>query len=197
MRNPSTSTIGSPFDIENQVEVHLEDPADKIEHLVSLLKENGGRALVLANSLAEVKRIRKALQGYEFPFNLLWEDKADRGYLVRKFREEETSVLVGANFWEGIDIPGDALTLVVIWQLPFVVHDPLIEEQRKEAKEQGHDPIITVDYPEMGLKLKQGCGRLIRTEEDRGSIVILDSVVGKSWEHVVMGALPDGAKICQ
>ncbi|MDO5521354.1 MAG: ATP-dependent DNA helicase [bacterium] len=193
----STSTIGSPFDIENQVVVQLEKdaPKEKMERLVSLLKENGGRALVLTNSLEEVKRIRKSLEGQEFPFELLWEDQADRGYLARKFKEEETSVLVGANYWEGIDVPGDSLTLVVIWQLPFPSMDPLLEEQRKEAKCQGLNPVETVDYPEMGLKLKQGCGRLIRTEEDHGAIAILDAVMGTPYENIVLGALPEGAKL--
>lgn len=201
--NPSKSTVGSPFDVENQVVVDLshsinevEDKVHyKMEQLVSLLKENGGRALVLTNTLKEVRKLRKKLKDYQLPFEILWEDKGERGYLVRKFKEDETSVLIGANFWEGIDVPGDALNLLIVWQLPFPALDPLIEEQRKEAKSQGLDPTITVDYPEMGLKLKQGCGRLIRTEEDRGKIVILDSVIGTPWETVVMGALPSGAKL--
>lgn len=195
LKNPSSSTIGSPFDLENQVVVHLSETANKIEHLAALLKENGGRALVLTNSLNEVKKIRKELQGQQFPFEMIWEDQGERGYLVRKFREEETSVLIGANFWEGIDVPGEALTLLVIWDLPLEIRDPLIEVQRKDAREQGLDPVTTVDYPEMVLKLKQGCGRLIRTENDHGSIVILDPVVGTPWESYVMGALPSGARI--
>lgn len=207
LKEPSKSSIGSPFDMENQVTVYLENSYNtitekeenmdnyNIEKLVSLLKENGGRALVLTNTLADVQRIRKGLEGYSLPFDILWEDQGDRGYLVRKFREEENTVLVGANFWEGIDVPGDALNLLVVWRLPFPVLDPLIEVQRSEAKEQGLNPVITVDYPEMGLKLKQGCGRLIRTEEDKGRIVILDSVIGTPWEKVVMGALPNGVKV--
>lgn len=195
LKGPSSSTIGSPFNLENQVTIYLPETTNKIEYLVSLLKENGGRALVLTNSLNEVKNIRKALQGYHFPFEMIWEDEGERGYLVRKFREEETAVLIGANFWEGIDVPGEALTLLVIWELPLKAHDPLIEVQRKEVREQGLDSVTTVDYPEMALKLKQGCGRLIRTEDDKGVIVILDPVVGTSWESYVMGALPSGARI--
>ncbi|MEG0320134.1 MAG: ATP-dependent DNA helicase [Niameybacter sp.] len=195
LKGPSSSTIGSPFDLENQVVVHLSETTNKIEHLVALLKENGGRALVLTSSLHEVRSIRKALQGQHFPFEMIWEDQGDRGYLVRKFKEEETSVLIGAHFWEGIDVPGDALTLLVVWDLPLHISDPLIEVQRKEAKEQGLDSITTVDYPEMALKLKQGCGRLIRTEDDKGAIVILDPVIGTPWESYVMGALPQGAKV--
>jgi ATP-dependent DNA helicase DinG len=203
LKNPSKSTVGSPFDLEKQVVVYLTQSSNRIEdrfaqsieQLVSLLNQNGGRALVLTNSLQEVSKIRRKLKGYQLPFEVLCEDEGDRGYLVRKFREIETSVLIGSNFWEGIDVPGEALTLLVIWRLPFPFLDPLIEVQRKEAREQGLDPVTTVDYPEMGLKLKQGCGRLIRTQDDKGAIVILDSVIGAPWEKVVMGALPSGARI--
>lgn len=194
LKQPSHSTIGSPFDLENQMEIHLLEPKDKIACLAQALKENGGRALVLTHSLEEMKKIRKGLKEYDFPFEIIWEDQGERGYLVRKFREEETSVLVGSNFWEGIDIPGEALTLLVIWELPLGIKEPLIEMQRKEAIAQGLDPMITVDYPEMALKLKQGCGRLIRTEEDKGMIMILDPVKDKPWENYVVGALPVGAK---
>lgn len=203
LKEPSKSTVESPFDLEKQVVVYLpqslhslEEKSTKgIEKLVSLLNNNGGRALVLTNSMEEVRKIRNRLEGYQFPFDILWEDKGERGHLVRRFKEDEFSVLIGANFWEGIDVPGNALTLLVVWQLPFPALDPLIEAQHKEAREQGLDPVITVDYPEMGLKLKQGCGRLIRTEEDKGAIVVLDSVIGEPWEKVVMGALPFGAEI--
>jgi ATP-dependent DNA helicase DinG len=203
IKNPSKSSVGSPFEIEEKVVVDLsqitKDTNDnnnlRIQKMVSLLKENGGRALVLANSIKEVRKIRKKLEGYQLPFDVLWEDKADRGFLLRKFKEEESSVLIGANFWEGIDVPGDALTLLIIWQLPFPSLDPLIEAKRKDVIAQGLDPVITVDYPEMGLKLKQGCGRLIRSNEDKGAIVFLDSVMDADWEKVVMGALPIGAEI--
>lgn len=203
LKSASNSTVGSPFDLEKQVVIYLNQSSKrikdsvnhKIETLVSLLNQNGGRALVLANSMEEVRKIRTKLSGYKLPFEVLWEDKGDRGYLVRKFREEETSVMIGANFWEGIDVPGEALTLLIVWQLPFPMLDPLIEVQRKEASEQGLDRLATVDYPKMGLKLKQGCGRLIRTQKDHGSIIIMDSVIGDPWEKVVMGALPSGARI--
>jgi ATP-dependent DNA helicase DinG len=205
LKEPSQSTIGSPFDIEEQVVVYLPQPSAKasgdaefsikIEQLTALLKQNGGSALVLANCLKEVREIRRAISGYELHFEVLWEDKGERGYLVRRFREEVSSVLVGAHFWEGIDVPGESLSLVVIWQLPFPSLDPLIEMRRKEADEEGMDPLIAVDYPEMGLKLKQGCGRLIRTKDDRGEIALLEPVTGTPWEKVVMGALPKGAKI--
>ncbi len=205
LKNPSHSTVESPFDIDEQVVVYLsnckqkntqEDKfLSKIKELVSLLEQNKGRALVLANSLEEVRRIRERIKDYVLPFEVLWEDRGERGYLIRRFREEVSSVLIGASFWEGIDVPGESLSLLVVWQLPFPSVDPLIEVQRKEAKEEGLDPVTTVDYQEMGLKLKQGCGRLIRTEDDKGSIVIMEPVIETPWEKVVMGAIPFGAKI--
>lgn len=205
LKHPSFSTVGSPFDIEEQVVVYLPQNsssnytdtkiAQNIEALVSLLKRNGGGALVLTTSVKEVVSIRKEFKNYTLPFEVLWEDKGERGYLVQTFREDVSSVLIGSSFWEGIDVPGEALSLVVIWQIPFPALDPLIEVRRKEAKEEGLDPMLTVDYPEMGLKLKQGCGRLIRTKDDQGAIAIMEPVLGTPWEKVVMGALPPGARI--
>lgn len=201
IQSPSKSTIGSPFDMEEQVTISFEsevagqEDSVRMQKLLELLQGNGGRALVLTRSLSEVARIRQQLKGQVLPFEVLYEDQADRGYLVRKFKEDETSVLVSSTFWEGIDVPGDALTLVVIWQLPFPAADPLIEARRREAKEQGLDAVETVDYPEMGLRLKQGCGRLIRTETDKGEIVFMDKVTDTPWEKTVRGALPKGANL--
>jgi ATP-dependent DNA helicase DinG len=205
LHHASHSTVGNSFEMENQVEVYLPNPSqdqkitvnhtDNIEKLVHLLHLNQGRALVLTNSKNEVQRIRNSLKQQQFPFELLWEDKAERGYLIRKFKEDITSVLVGYDLWEGIDVPGESLTMVIVWQLPFPALDPLIEEQRRVAKNNGFDPVMAVDYPEMGLKLKQGCGRLIRTKDDQGKIVIMESVYHKPYEKIVMGALPQDVMI--
>ena len=73
--------------------------------------------------------------------------------------------------------------------------DPLIEARRREAQEQGLDEVTEVEYPEMGLKLKQGCGRLIRKSDDRGAIAILEPVLGMPWEQVALAALPPGARV--
>jgi len=205
LKNPSHSTVGNSFEMDKQVEVYLPEPlskdkinikfAKKIEKLVSLLRLNEGRALVLTKSLEDTKRIREGLKHYQLPFKILWEDKAERGYLIRQFKEEISTVLIGSDFWEGIDVPGQGLSMVIIWQLPFPDLDPLIEVQRLEAKKDGLDEVLTVDYPAMGLKLKQGCGRLIRSKDDQGKIVIMDSVYGEAYENIVMNALPKG-KIC-
>lgn len=205
LKNPSCSTVGNSFEMEEQVEVYLPDPLSKdkvnieftkdIEKLAYLLKLNEGRALVLTNSSKEVRRIREGIKHYQLPFKILWEDKAERGYLIREFKEDISSVLVASDFWEGIDVPGESLSMVIIWQLPFPARDPLIEVQRLEAKEEGLDEVLTIDYPAMGLKLKQGCGRLIRKEDDQGKIVIMESVYGEAYEKFVMSALPEEANI--
>lgn len=223
LKNPSHSSVGNSFEMDKQVEVYLPEALSKdkvnphlsqypkqsfgyeigsnvkhtkdMEQLVQLLKQNEGRAIVFTNSMEEVRRIREGLKQYQLPFNIFWEDKAERGYLIRQFKEEISSVLIGYDLWEGIDVPGESLTMVIIWQLPFPALDPLIEVQRLEAKKEGLDEVVAVDYPAMGLKLKQGCGRLIRTKDDYGKIVIMDSVYGEPYEKYVMSALPEEANI--
>lgn len=188
IKDASKSTIGSPFNMKEQVTISFEKQT--IEALVEVLLENGGRGLILTSTIDEVRQLRQHLKHYTLPFTVYYEDEADRGYLIRNFKSDETSVLIGANFWEGIDVPGDALNLLVIWSLPFQQLDPLVEIERKEVIEEGLNPAEKVDYPEMSLKLKQGCGRLIRTEQDRGKIILMCEVLGKPWEAFVRGALP-------
>ena len=204
IKNPSVSTTSNSFLMEEQMEIYISDPSTtelqkkqikSIENLANLLLMNKGRALVLTNSLEEVRRLRKGLEQYPMPFPILWEDTAERGYLIRTFKEEEATVLVGSDFWEGIDVPGDSLTMVIIWQLPFPALDPLVVLQRNEVKRKGLDEKSTIDYPAMGLRLKQGCGRLIRSNEDRGKIVIMDSVFNEPYEKFVISALPKEANI--
>lgn len=205
LKDYASSSVGSPFDYEEQVVVYLPQQmatcdqekkfAKALNQLVSLLKLTQGRALVLTNSSSDVQKIRQGLKDYQLPYQFLWEDSAERGYLVRKFREDISSVLVGSGFWEGIDVPGEALTLLVVWRLPFPPQDPLIEAQRRDVQNQGLDPVTEVDIPEMALRLKQGCGRLIRTQQDRGVIAIMEQNKGIPWEQVVLGVLPAKAKI--
>jgi ATP-dependent DNA helicase DinG len=194
----ASSSVNSPFDYSQQVVVYLApEVSGNQDELVSLIKLSQGRALVMTNVPSNVQKIRHGLKKHELPYEFLWEDSAERGYLTRKFREEIPSVLVGSGFWEGIDVPGEALSLLVIWQLPFPSQDPLIEAQRREAQEQGLDPLTAVDIPEMVLRLKQGCGRLIRTRGDQGVIAIMEPIQGTPWEQAVLEALPAGAKVVQ
>lgn len=204
LKEYSGSSVDSPFDYEKQALIYLPQniphrEADwfpwAVEQLVSLLNLTQGRALILTADPPEIKKIRLNLDRYRLPYQFLWEDSGERGYLVQQFKENVSSVLVGSGFWEGIDVPGEALRMLVIWQLPFPPLDPLLEARKREARQHGLDPVAAVDYPEMGLKLKQGCGRLIRTRKDQGLIAVLKPVIGTPWEQEAMSALPKGANL--
>ena len=116
-----------------------------------------------------------------------------RSMLLDRFRTDERAVLFGADsFWQGVDVPGDALQNVIITKLPFAVPDhPLIEAKLELVEERGGDPFTEYSLPEAILKLRQGVGRLIRTKGDHGIIVILDNrVVTKPYGRAFLQALP-------
>jgi len=205
--------VGVPFDLARQALIYLapqegeaagpeqgeppaEDGEDRlVAEAVRVLHATGGRALILLRSMAEVARWRRALAAYDLPWPVLYEGEGDRGAQLMRFRTDVNSVLVGAHFWEGVDVPGEALSCVIIPHLPFPEHDPLIRERRAQAQAAGADPFEAVDLPEMLIKLKQGIGRLIRTTQDRGVIALLDlSFVGSDFEDAVEAACPEGAR---
>jgi len=106
-----------------------------------------------------------------------------RNLLLRRFREDVSSVLFGMDsFWEGVDVPGKALELVVIVRLPFAVPtDPIVQAQMEELERAGKNPFTCLSVPEAAIKLRQGAGRLIRHRNDRGAVVILDKRVNTTW----------------
>ncbi|MHB9029239.1 MAG: helicase C-terminal domain-containing protein [Candidatus Latescibacterota bacterium] len=106
-----------------------------------------------------------------------------RNLLLRKFREDVSSVLFGMDsFWEGVDVPGSALELVVIVRLPFAVpSDPIVQAQMEEVERAGKNSFTCLSVPEAAIKLRQGAGRLIRHRNDRGAVVILDKRVSATW----------------
>lgn len=189
--------VGVPFDLGEQALVYEPDDeaSDDIAQTVAVINASHGRALVLLNSMAEVRRFKAGLTAADLEYPLLFEGDGDRGAMLDRFRHEIDSVLVGATFWEGVDVPGEALSCCIIPALPYPEHDPLILERRAQAKQEGHDPFKAVDLPEMLIKLKQGAGRLIRTAQDRGVLALLDrSHVGQDWEETVNETLPEDAE---
>lgn len=189
--------VGVPFNLAEQVLVYRPsvDTDDDLAQTLAIIRAMRGRTLVLVRTLAEVERYRTYLTAAKLPWRVLYEGDAERGAMLEQFRTEISSVLVGATFWEGVDVPGESLSCVVIPRLPFPPHDPLIRERREQAAGRGGDPFLAVDLPEMVMKLKQGVGRLIRTTQDRGVVALLDrSYVEEPWAEAVEGVLPDGAE---
>ena len=117
--------------------------------------------------------------------------------MLDHFRASGNAVLVGsASFWEGIDIRGDALSLVVIDKLPFAPpDDPIVEAKIRYLRRLGRNPFNDYQLPEAVLRLQQGAGRLIRDENDRGVLMLLDErVLTKSYGRIVLGSLPAFAR---
>ena len=198
------SQAGSCFDLDRQVLVYCPPPASAdeataaatAERLLALLHATDGRTLVLLRSQRQQAELRAALDGRELPWHLLWEGDGDRAGLVQRFRRDTRSVLLGTDFWEGVDVPGEALSCVAVPALPWPPDDPVLAARRADAAADGLDPFPAVDVPAMALRLKQGRGRLIRSRHDRGVVALLDPAwPGTAWEAAVRSALPEGAAL--
>ena len=162
-------TVASPFDYEKNMKLngHIEqEQTMKWEQIGAQLKDNQGHTLVLFSSEKEMNQFRKWADTQEWDFRMLYEGEYEISATVRKFQKEASAVLCTHNLWEGLDVPGEALTQVIISSLPFPPKDPVFQAKRKHVS----DPIIEVDLPYMLLRLRQGIGRLIRTTDDHGVI---------------------------
>jgi ATP-dependent DNA helicase DinG len=206
-----TAHWDSPFDFPRQALLYLPQPlpspfdarfAERVAELAwPLVRENGGRAFVLCTTLRAVDRVAARLSQLmvqdrvELP--LLVQNEASRRALLDRFRAAGNAVLVGsASFWEGIDIRGDALSLVVIDKLPFAPpDDPVVDARIRHLRRNGRNPFNEYQLPEAILKLKQGAGRLIRDEHDRGVLMVLDErLLSKGYGRAVLASLPPFAR---
>jgi ATP-dependent DNA helicase DinG len=160
-----------------------------------------GGAFVLFNSFsvltAVADRLRGPLAERGLPL-LVHEPEAPRGELLRAFRENEGSVLLGAaSFWQGVDVRGRGLRNVVIAQLPFEPPDrPLTEARLERLRARGGNPFFDDSLPRAVIRFKQGFGRLIRSKADTGRVVVLDPrIVTKPYGREFLDALPPGVPV--
>jgi ATP-dependent DNA helicase DinG len=162
-----------------------------------LILANRGRAFVLCTSLRAVRDIAQTLRALDATDNagMQWlvQGEAARAALLDRFRSASAGVLVGsASFWEGVDVMGDALSLVVIDKLPFAPpDDPVIRARGEALRRSGRDPFSHDQLPAAAQALKQGAGRLIRSESDRGVLVICDErLITRGYGRRLIASLP-------
>jgi len=206
LADAETLAIASPFDFESQALLYLPaqlpDPSAPahtpavVDVAVPLIEASAGGAFVLFTSHRALQRAAQLMRDRwtelaDFP--LLVQGEAPREQLLRTFRESGNAVLLGtASFWEGVDVKGDALRLVIIEKLPFSSPDDALTKARIEhLKANGGNAFREYQLPEAALTLKQGVGRLIRSETDRGVVVICDPrLVDKPYGRVFRASLP-------
>ncbi|MBL8288189.1 MAG: ATP-dependent DNA helicase [Rubrivivax sp.] len=195
--------VGSPFDYPHHARVWVPSPFPKPNDAAHpaavgalaarLAAALGGRTFVLTTTLRVLPLIAEALRTAAPQLTVLVQGSEPRRALLARYRDGRGAVLVGsASFWEGIDMPGDALQCVLIDKLPFPPpNDPLVEARVKQLRAGGGDPFSDYFVAEAAVSLKQGAGRLIRTESDRGLLVVADPRLRQmGYGRKLMAALP-------
>lgn len=209
---PLTASLASPFDYPKQsmLAIPSDFPApntDGAAHFrrtmdaaMDLIAYAGGGVFLLFTSHKDVKEAARVLRekGVAGAHPLLVHSEAPRDDLLRRFREHGDAVLVGtASFWEGVDVPGRALRGLLLGKIPFrVPTEPITAAQCEAIEADGRDAFAEYMIPHAALRLKQGFGRLIRTADDRGAVVICDPrVVTKAYGRRLIEGLPPAARI--
>ncbi|HNE44126.1 MAG TPA: ATP-dependent DNA helicase [Rhodocyclaceae bacterium] len=204
---PDTGCWASPFDFERQALLYapsgMPDPNDPrfteavVDAAFPALRAAGGRSFFLCTSLRAMRRVHELLKGRledeGLAFPLLLQGDGSKNDLLERFRRLGNAVLVGSqSFWEGVDVRGEALSLVVIDKLPFAPpDDPVLAARIEQMKQQGRNAFMEYQLPRAVINVKQGAGRLIRDETDRGVLMICDPrLISKPYGRRVWQSLP-------
>ncbi len=201
-----TLCLDSPFDYPNQalwfVPRNMPEPRSPdfldavLEIIVPVVEASAGRAFLLFTSHRALRLAAEALEE-RVDFPLLVQGSAPKTELLDRFRELGNAVLLGtASFWEGVDVRGEALSCVVIDKLPFASPgDPVLQARIDALKKRGGNPFMEFQVPQAAIALKQGAGRLIRDETDRGVLVICDPrLLSKGYGHTFLNSMPPMAR---
>jgi ATP-dependent DNA helicase DinG len=201
--NATTLSLDSPFDYPNQamlcVPRFLPEPnaremrATLLDISIKLVKASRGRCFLLFTSHATLNAIADQLKD-KIDNPILVQGSTTKRALLESYIENKDAVLLGTGaFWEGVDVRGDDLTCVLIDKLPFASpDDPLLQARIEDCRKSGGNPFAQLQIPQAAIALKQGAGRLIRDETDKGVLVICDNrLVTKDYGKIFMGSLPD------
>jgi ATP-dependent DNA helicase DinG len=197
--------VPSPFDYQQQallyVPQHMPGPKSAnfsqsaAREIIRLLELSKGRAFCLFTSYQQMRQVYERV-GTEVAFPLLLQGTKPRHVLLDEFKSTPNAVLFAtSSFWQGVDVQGDQLTCVIIDKLPFAVPtDPIVEARSRKIQQDGGQPFMEYQIPQAALALKQGFGRLIRSRQDRGVLVLLDTrITSQRYGQVFFDSLPDYA----
>jgi len=199
--------VPSPFDIPARSALYLprdlpepSDPAFEAaatERIIELVAVTGGGAFVLCTSTRAMKSFHRALRS-RITQPLLVQGEAPKHLLLSRFRASGHAVLVATmSFWEGVDVPGHALRLVILDKIPFAVpSEPVVAARCAQIEREGGNPFVEYSVPVAAITLKQGFGRLLRTKKDAGIVALLDRrAVTKGYGKRLLASLPPATRV--